>query len=63
MTHPLNPLDIPFQPVRYDLISMPPVSLVNNAHFEGAYYRIKLKQGDKNESQLPAGMKYFVNGQ
>lgn len=62
VTHPLNPLDIPFQPIRYDLISMPPVSLVNNARFEGEYYEITLSQDDKTVVHLPMGMKYFVNG-
>lgn len=61
VTHPLNPLDLPFSPIRYDLISMPPVSLVNNARFEGEYYEIKLHREDKKTIHLPKGMRYFVN--
>jgi hypothetical protein len=38
--HPLNPLDVPFTPQRYDLISMPPVRWIHNVSFEGAYYEI-----------------------
>ena len=57
VTHPLNPLDLPFQPDRYDLISMPPVSLVNNIRFEGEYYEMKLEKDLK--INLPKGMQYF----
>jgi CRISPR-associated protein Csc1 len=49
---PLNPLDVPGQLKTFDLISMPPVSLVVNARIEGEYY--ELPDGVK----LPAGMKY-----
>ncbi len=48
---PLNPLDIPSQTSVFDLISMPPVSLVNNARLAGAYYEI-------DGVRLPAGMRY-----
>lgn len=61
VTHPLNPLDLPFQPDRYDLISMPPVSLINNVCFEGEYYEMKLSQDDKTSIHLPKGMRYFVS--
>lgn len=47
--HPLNPLDVPGRLLAFDLISMPPVSLVNNAHSEGAYYEI-------GDVRLPVGM-------
>jgi CRISPR-associated protein Csc1 len=51
---PLNPLDVPGQLQVFDLISMPPVSLVLNARLEGPYYELP------NKMQLPAGMKYFL---
>ena len=56
--HPLNPLDLPMLPVRYDLISMPPVSLVNNGRFEGEYYEGKTQEN--RSIILPKGMKYFA---
>jgi len=51
---PLNPLDLPESliPIIYDVISMPPVSLLNNARFDGEYYTL-----DK-ETFLPAGLCY-----
>jgi CRISPR-associated protein Csc1 len=49
--HPLNPLDVPNALLAFDIISMPPVSLVNNAHLEGTYYEI-------DGIKLPAGMRY-----
>lgn len=48
----LNPLDISGQLLAFDLISMPPVSLVVNARIAGPYY--ELPDGAK----IPAGMKY-----
>jgi CRISPR-associated protein Csc1 len=39
-THPLNPLDVPGQLTIFDLISMPPVSLVANLRSEGEYYEL-----------------------
>lgn len=51
-TSPLNPLDVPGRLGAFDLISMPPVSLVVNARIEGPYY--ELPDGAK----IPAGMKY-----
>jgi CRISPR-associated protein Csc1 len=50
---PLNPLDISGQLRTFDLISMPPVSLINNAYIEGTFY--ELNQG---RVRLPAGMKF-----
>lgn len=50
---PLNPLDVPGRLVVFDLISMPPVSLVVNAQVEGACYELRGGRGC-----LPAGMKY-----
>jgi len=49
---PLNPLDIGSPLTVFDLISMPPVSLVINARIEGAYY--ELPDGVK----IPAKMAY-----
>jgi CRISPR-associated protein Csc1 len=51
-THPLNPLDVPVRLAIFDLISMPPVSLVANARLEGDYYELPGKL------HLPAGMRY-----
>ena len=48
---PLNPLDVPTQAIAFDLISMPPVSLINNARLLGAYYEV-------SGTRLPVGMKY-----
>lgn len=53
---PLNPLDVPGQLQVFDLVSMPPVSLVLNARLEGNYYALP------NDIQLPAGMEYFLEG-
>jgi len=49
--HPLNPLDVPGAPLAFDLISMPPVSLINNARLEGEYYEV-------GSVKLPAVMRY-----
>jgi CRISPR-associated protein Csc1 len=51
---PLNPLDVPEQPQVFDLLSMPPVSLVFNAQGEGNYYELP------SRVQLPAEMQYFL---
>lgn len=49
--HPVNPLDVPDTPLAFDLISMPPVSLLNNVRFMGDYYEIE-------NTRLPANMRY-----
>lgn len=51
---PLNPLDLPTSvpPTIYDLISMPPVSLLNNARLNGEHYALDEK------TKIPSGMKY-----
>lgn len=55
--HPLNPLDVPGQLIAFDLISMPPVSLVMNARIQGSYY-------EADGVTLPAGMQYtFPEGE
>ncbi|MGE0683383.1 MAG: type I-D CRISPR-associated protein Cas5/Csc1 [Candidatus Binatia bacterium] len=51
---PLNPLDVPGQLQVFDLVSMPPVSLVLNARIEGSYHALP------NGIQIPAGMQYFL---
>jgi CRISPR-associated protein Csc1 len=50
---PLNPLDVPGRLLVFDVISMPPVSLVVNARMEGTYYEL-----DRGRVRLPAGMQY-----
>lgn len=51
---PLNPLDLPKSlPLTvFDMISMPPVSLVNNARFDGKHYALDEK------TKLPAHLRY-----
>jgi CRISPR-associated protein Csc1 len=55
---PLNPLDVPANTLRaFDIISMPPSSLVANARCVGEHYEIERGIG------LPAGMQYtFPSG-
>ncbi len=57
VSHPLNPLDLSLVPMGYDLISMPPVSLVNNGRFHGDFY-----EGTTGDLKviLPNGMRYFA---
>lgn len=50
---PLNPLDLPPDTLRaFDIVSMPPSSLVANAHCQGAYFEFERGVG------LPVGMTY-----
>ena len=52
---PLNPLDVPGQLIVYDLISMPPSSLVDNVSLAGEW----LQAGVNGQTvRLPAGMAY-----
>lgn len=52
---PLNPLDVPPDTLRaFDIISMPPSSLVANARCSGDYYETAHGVG------LPVGLRYFV---
>lgn len=51
----LNPLDLPKRPTIYDLIAMPPVSLVQNAQLEGWF--IEIEDGIK----LPADLQYLAS--
>ena len=49
---PLNPLDVPMQSSVFDLVSMPPVSLLLNAQLQGEYYELA------DNLYIPAGMSY-----
>lgn len=54
--HALNPLDIgPGELGVFNLVSMPPVSLIVSAHLRGFYVTVQSPQG---ETQLPWGMRY-----
>lgn len=48
----VNPLDLAGRLLAFDLISMPPVSLVVNARIDGEYYELD------DKTRIPAGMKY-----
>ena len=56
--HLLNPLDLSIRPQLYDLISMPPVSLLQNATLTGEYVAF---QREQETVCLPATMRYFAN--
>jgi CRISPR-associated protein Csc1 len=49
---PLNPLDVPLQFLVFDLVSMPPVSLLLNTRMQGEYYELT------DNLCIPAGMRY-----
>ncbi|HBB30864.1 MAG TPA: type I-D CRISPR-associated protein Cas5/Csc1 [Cyanobacteria bacterium UBA8803] len=51
--YPLNPLDVMFshQVISYDVINMPPVSLIKNVRLRGQYYEF-------NTLKIPAQMQY-----
>ena len=55
---PLNPLDLSPEThlLTYDLISMPPVSLLDHAHLAGPHYRLA------DGRALPAGLAYRFGG-
>ncbi|BAZ07922.1 type I-D CRISPR-associated protein Cas5/Csc1 [Calothrix sp. NIES-3974] len=55
--HPLNPLDVMFtnQVFSYDVVNMPPVSLIQNVQMRGQYYQIK----EMKEMKIPARMAYY----
>ena len=42
---PLNPLDVPGRLLVFDVVSMPPVSLVVNARIEGPFYELGWRAG------------------
>jgi len=54
---PINPLDISTETKlqTYDLISMPPVSLLDNVHFTGPHYQIEM---NKKQYVLPVDLAY-----
>ncbi len=52
-SHLLNPIDLSVLPELYDLISMPPVSLLQNARFNGEYVEF-------GNVCLPTSMAYFA---
>lgn len=58
-TYPLNPLDVMFtnQVISYDVVNMPPVSLIQNVQMQGQYYQF----ADK-EVKLPTRMEYRFKG-
>ena len=55
---PINPLDLPADChlLAYDLISMPPVSLLDNVQLRGPYYQLP------NRDCIPAGLAYRFPG-
>ena len=60
---PLNPLDVMFshQVISYDVINMPPVSLIQNARIRGYYYEFDYNKSDKKKPEklkIPATMQY-----
>jgi CRISPR-associated protein Csc1 len=56
-SHPLNPLDVMFtnQVMSYDVVNMPPVSLIQNVQMRGSYYCLK-------SLNIPARMEYRFQG-
>ena len=55
--YPLNPLDVMFtnQVLSYDVINMPPVSLIRNVRLQGQFYKF-------NNLKIPASMQYRFRG-
>jgi CRISPR-associated protein Csc1 len=55
--YPLNPLDVLFthQVMSYDVINMPPVSLIRNIRLQGQFYNF-------NNLKIPASMQYRFRG-
>lgn len=60
VSHPLNPLDVMFshQVIRYDVINMPPVSLIQNAQIQGSYYQADHPVHPTIKIKIPAEMGY-----
>ncbi len=50
--NPLNPLDVTSRLEAFDIVSMPPVSLILNARLDGPHYELA------DGMRIPAGMKY-----
>ena len=62
--HPLNPLDVMFthQVVSYDVVNMPPVSLIQNVTIkEGQFYQLE-NPFTSQKLKLPAKMEYRFKG-
>ncbi|MBD2342185.1 type I-D CRISPR-associated protein Cas5/Csc1 [Calothrix sp. FACHB-156] len=58
--YPLNPLDVMFihQVVSYDVVNMPPVSLIQNISiYQGQYYELE-HPNTSEKLRLPANMQY-----
>jgi CRISPR-associated protein Csc1 len=55
-THPLNPLDVMFsnQVISYDVVNMPPVSLIQNVQMRGQYYYFE----NVKNVRLPVNISY-----
>lgn len=55
--YPLNPLDVMFshRVIRYDVVNMPPVSLIQNTRIYGQYYKFE-------RLEIPACMQYCFRG-
>jgi len=55
-THPLNPLDVMFtnQVISYDVVNMPPVSLIQNIQMRGQYYQFD----DIQHLKIPVWIEY-----
>jgi CRISPR-associated protein Csc1 len=54
--HPLNPLGIMFtnQVISYDVVNMPPVSLIQNVQMRGQYYYFE----QIKDVKIPVQMEY-----
>lgn len=55
--HPLNPLDTALKPKLFDLVNMPPVSIINNARFEGESLALH-REDEKPFLHLPTDLGY-----
>ncbi len=57
VAYPLNPLDVMFthQVISYDVVNMPPVSLIQNVQMRGEYYQF-------DDIKIPARMEYQFSG-
>jgi CRISPR-associated protein Csc1 len=60
-SYPLNPLDVMFtnRVISYDVVNMPPVSLIQNVRLEGQYYHWK----EPHNFPIPAQMQYQFHTQ
>jgi CRISPR-associated protein Csc1 len=58
--HPLNPLDVMFtnQVISYDVVNMPPVSLIQNVQMRGQFYQFD----GRKELKIPVRMEYRFRG-